>query len=455
MTSPVRPAPRRAGQSAADKSNVAATRDHSATPRGRSAAAKAGPQPTLRILNTRTLRGPNVWARLPVIVMNVDLGVLEEYPSNKIDGFNRALVELLPGLADHACSLGRRGGFISRLKEGTWLGHVAEHTALALQEVAGTEAHIGKTRSTGVPGQYNAIFEYREEQVGLAAGRLAVALMNHLVAPDAAPLDFAAELEQLILLAERQAFGPSTQAILDEAASRDIPSIRLDRHSLVQLGQGVHQQRIRATMTSETSAIAVDVASNKALTNQLLSSAGLPVPKARTVISEDEAIEAAHQIGWPVVVKPLDGNHGRGVNLDLLSDDEVRRAWPIARAQSRSGEVVVESCVTGNDYRMLVVGGKLVAVGERVPAGVTADGKHTVAQLVERENADPRRGIGHEKVLTRIRVTEAALELVAKQGYAMDDVPPKGTRIRLALTGNMSTGGASIDRTFEVRPENI
>ncbi len=417
--------------------------------------ASAKLRPTLRVLDTRVLRGPNIWARVPVVKMHVDLGELEEWPSNKVPGFNRALTALLPGLEDHACSLGRRGGFVSRLKEGTWLGHVAEHTALQLQDLAGTQVHIGKTRSTGEYGRYNAIFEYREEQVGIAAGRLAVALMNHLVAPDEAELDFAAELEKLILLAERQAFGPSTQAILDEAQSRDIPAMRLDRHSLVQLGHGLHQKRIRATMTSQTSAIAVDIASDKGLTNQLLNSAGLPVPKARTVRSEDDAVEAALQIGFPVVVKPLDGNHGRGVNLDLASEREVRRAWPIARGQSRSGDVVVESYVTGNDYRMLVVGGKLVAVAERVPAGVSADGRHTVRELVDIENADERRGLGHEKVLTRIKVGVAVEELVSKQGFAMYDVPPKGRRIQLALTGNMSTGGTSIDRTFEVHPENI
>ncbi|HVM30926.1 MAG TPA: cyanophycin synthetase [Candidatus Limnocylindrales bacterium] len=438
MTSPAKPTQKRRTRTSADRP-----------------AATERPRPTMRILDTRVLRGPNIWARVPVVKMLVDLGVLEEWPSNKIPGFNTALTQLLPGLEDHACSLGRRGGFISRLQEGTWLGHVAEHTALLLQDLAGTQVHIGKTRSTGEYGRYNAIFEYREEQVGIAAGRLAVDLMNHLVAPEEADLDFAAELEKLILLAERQAFGPSTQAILDEAQSRDIPFIRLDRHSLVQLGQGVHQRRIRATMTSQTSAIAVDVASNKGLTNQLLSSAGLPVPRARTVRSEDDAVEAALQIGFPVVVKPLDGNHGRGVNLDLRSEEEVRRAWPIARGQSRAGDVVVESYVNGNDYRMLVIGGKLVAVAERVPAGVTADGRHTIRQLVDIENGDPRRGIGHEKVLTRIKLNEAAEELAARQGFAMDDVPPKDTRIQLALTGNMSTGGTAIDRTFEVHPENI
>ncbi|MEO8229387.1 MAG: hypothetical protein ABI628_06445, partial [Chloroflexota bacterium] len=240
----------------------------------------ARPEPSLRILETRILRGPNYWAREPVVRLLVDLGSLEEYPSNTIPGFVEGLVELLPTLEDHACSLGRRGGFVTRLKEGTWAGHVAEHIALELQNLAGTDVRHGKTRSVGRYGQYNVIYEFREESVGVEAGRMAVALVNHLVDPVAAPFDLGEELERLILLAERSAFGPSTQALIDEAVSRDIPFIRLDRHSLVQLGQGIHQQRIRATMTSQTSAIGVDVAGDKSLTNRLLDSAGLPVPRA-------------------------------------------------------------------------------------------------------------------------------------------------------------------------------
>ena len=417
--------------------------------------AEDGPRPSLRIVETRVLRGPNAWARGPAIRLLVDLGVLEEWPSTKIAGFNEALIELLPTLDDHACSLGRRGGFISRLHDGTWLGHVAEHVALELQNLAGTEARIGKTRSTGEYGRYNVIYEYREEQVGVEAGRLAVDLVNHLVAPTEATFDFAAELERLILIAERQAFGPSTQALIDEAVTRDIPWIRLDRYSLVQLGQGLHQQRIRATMTSRTPAIAVDIASDKSLTNQLLSSAGLPVPRSQMVRTEDEAVAAATRLGYPVVLKPLDGNHGRGVNLGLRAERDVRRAYPLARAESRRGDLVVETYVTGNDYRMLVIGGKLAAVAERVPAGVVGDGQHSVRELVEMENGDPRRGIGHERVLTRIRLDAAAEELVREQGFGMHDIPPHSKPIQLALTGNMSTGGTSIDRTLEAHPDNI
>jgi cyanophycin synthetase len=417
--------------------------------------ASGTPQPTLRILETRVLRGPNLWSRTPVIRMLVDLGVLEQFPSNTIPDFNRGLIALLPGLEEHACSLGRRGGFVTRLEDGTWMGHVAEHIAIELQDLAGTEVHIGKTRGAGKTGQYNVIYEYREEQVGLEAGRLAVALVNHLVAPEADDLDFIGQLEKLIKVAEKQAFGPSTQALIDEALSRDIPFIRLDRFSLVQLGQGVHQRRIRATMTSQTPALAVDIASDKSLTNQLLNSAGLPVPRSQTVRTEEEAVAAAKTLGYPVVVKPLDGNHGRGVNLDLKSEEDVRRAVPLARRESRSGDLVVETYVYGNDYRVLVVDGTMAAVAQRVPAGVNADGVHTLRELVDIENSDPRRGIGHEKVLTRIALNDAALELATKQGYGPDDVPPKGTRVQLALTGNMSTGGTAIDRTHEAHPDNV
>jgi cyanophycin synthetase len=430
-----------------------------AAPRRRAgdASGAARPEPTLRILETRVLRGPNYWAREPVIRMVVDLGVLEEFPSNKVPGFTDALVELLPTLEDHACSLGRRGGFITRLRDGTWMGHVAEHIALELQNLAGTDVRHGKTRGTGEYGRYNVIFEYREEQVGIEAGRIAVALVNHLVAPgdEAHVVDLGAELERLIRLAERLAFGPSTQALIDEAASRDIPYLRLDRYSLVQLGQGVHQQRIRATMTSRTAGIAVDIASDKKLTNRLLDSAGLPVPRSEVVEGEDEAVAAARRIGYPVVVKPLDGNHGRGVALDLHDEAAVRAAFPEALRQSRSRDVVVESYITGADYRCLVIGGKLAAVAERVPASVVGDGVRTVRALVDEVNADPRRGIGHEKVLTRISMDATAEGVLAGQGLAPDDVPEAGRRVKLALTGNMSTGGTSIDRTMEAHPDNV
>jgi len=411
--------------------------------------------PDLAILETRVYRGANVWSYEKAIHLVVDLGSLEEHPSNTLPGFTDNLLEMLPGLREHSCSRGRRGGFVERLQEGTWLGHVLEHVALALQQVVGHDIRRGKTRQVkGERTRYNVVYGYVDEQVGLAAARLGVRLVNHLVEADP-ELDWEAELEAFILRAERTAFGPSTQAILDEAVSRDIPWIRLNQYSLVQLGQGVHQKRIRATMTSATSAIAVDVASDKDLTTRLLGAAGLPVPKQESIRTADQAVTAAQRIGYPVVVKPLDGNHGRGVCLDLRTADDVRAAFPVAQEQSRRGWVVVESYITGRDYRCLIIDGRLAAVAERVPAHVVGDGRSTIDQLIELTNADPRRGVGHEKVLTRIKVDDAALALLAEQGYKLGDVPPAGEMVKLTLTGNMSTGGISIDRTFEAHPENV
>jgi cyanophycin synthetase len=419
------------------------------------AAAKPKPaRPDLTILQTQVFRGPNFWSYEPCIRMLVDLGSLEDWPSNTLPAFNERLLELLPGIGEHSCSLGKRGGFRERLLDGTWLGHVAEHVALELQRESGAHISRGKTRGAGAAGQYNVIYGYAEEQVGRAAGQLAVRLLNHLVKTEPG-FEFEAELERLILLAERRQFGPSTQAIVDEAAGRDIPWIRLNEYSLVQLGQGKYQQRIRATMTSKTSALAVDIAGDKKMTNQLLAAAGLPVPRSEVVRTEDEAVAAARRIGFPVVTKPLDGNHGRGVTLDLGTERAIRTGFRRALKESRGGVVVVESFVAGNDYRMLVVAGRMIAIAERVPAHVIGDGTHAVSELVELTNQDPRRGIGHEKVLTRIKVDDAAVELVKKQGYTLDDVPPEGEMVKLVATGNMSTGGISIDRTWEAHEDNV
>jgi cyanophycin synthetase len=411
-------------------------------------------RPDLRILESQVLRGPNYWSYDPAIRLLVDLGSLEHWPSNTLPMFTDALIDLLPGIKDHGCSLNRPGGFIERLREGTWLGHVAEHVAIELEREAGGSTTRGKTRKAAATGQYNVIYGYNEEQVGIAAGKLAVRLVNHLVQANPT-FDFIAELESLVLLAERAAFGPSTQAILDEAARRDIPYIRLNEQSFVQLGQGKYQQRIRATMTSRTSALGVDIASDKKLTTSLLAAAGLPVPKSEMVLSADDAVAMAARIGYPVVTKPLDGNHGRGVGLDLRNEEDVRNGFEKAIRQTRSGIVVIESFITGNDYRVLVIGGHMVAVAQRMPAHVVGDGEHTVRQLVETTNRDPRRGIGHEKVLTRIKLDDAAEQLVKRQGHGLDEVPPKDAIVKLAATGNMSTGGSSIDRTWEADHDNI
>jgi cyanophycin synthetase len=414
---------------------------------------KLTPRGSLRIVETRVYRGPNYWNYDPAIKLIVDLGVLEAFPSNTIPGFVDGLLDLLPAVGQHSCGTGRAGGFEGRLRDGTWLGHVAEHVALQLQRDAGTEVGRGKTRGTGDPGRYHVVYSFAEETVGLAAGRLAVRVVNHLVEPDPA-FDYLVEFEKLVLLAERAAFGPSTQALLDEAALRDIPSIRLNEQSLVQLGHGVHQKRIRATMTNQTSSLGVDIASDKKLTNKLLAGTGVPVPRSQVVRNAEEAAAAAVKIGFPVAIKPLDGNHGRGVILNLADPEAVRVGYAAARRESRHGGVVVETFLTGNDYRCLVIGGVLRAVAQRVPAHVVGDGEHSLAELVELTNADPRRGIGHEKVLTRIKVDEEATTYAREQGFEMTDLPPPGVRVFLKRTGNMSTGGISIDRTEEIHPDN-
>ena len=412
------------------------------------------PKADLRIVREQIYRGPNYWSYRPAINLTVDLGSLEDWPSHRVVGFTDRLLELIPGLRDHTCSLGYAGGFVERLRDGTWLGHVVEHIAIALQVLTGTDERRGKTRGTGQPGHYHVIYGYSDERVGLDAGRLAVRLVNHLVENDPR-FDFNREVEALVRLANRSAFGPSTQALIDEAVSRDIPYMRLDDHSFVQLGQGVHQQRIRATVTSKTSSLGVDTAADKQLTNQLLRSVGLPAPEGEAVNDPEAAAQAAADIGFPVVVKPLDGNHGRGVSMGLQDAAAIRRAFAIAADQSRSGTVLVEREVQGRDYRALVVGGRLVAIAERVPAHVVGDGARSIRQLVDATNADPRRGLGHEKVLTRIVVDASTVDLLGAQGYGVDDVPSVGVKVQLACTSNMSTGGTSIDCTTQAHPENI
>ncbi len=413
------------------------------------------PSPDLTILEKHVYRGPNFWSYRPCIRLLVDLGSLEQFPSNTIDGFTDRLIELLPGLREHSCSREHAGGLVERLREGTWAGHIAEHIALELQHYAGAEVYRGKTRGAGDPGRYHVIFGYRDEQVALRAGEFAVDIVNHLVAPEEKKLEFGEGIKDLIHTAQRVAFGPSTQAIIDEAESRDIPYLRLDEHSLVQLGHGLHQKRIRATITSQTSWLGVDIARDKRLTSQLLSSAGLPVPDSRLVWSEDEAAAAAQRIGYPVVVKPADGNHGRGVTVGIADDHGARKAYESARSEASNGGVIVESFVTGKDYRVVVIGGSMAAIAERVPAHVVGDGVHTIEELVSETNRDPRRGIGHEKVLTQIELDDSALETIGDQGYQPGDVPLEGENVKIHLTANLSTGGTSIDRTAEAHPENV
>ncbi|MCH8960264.1 MAG: ATP-grasp domain-containing protein [Bacteroidetes bacterium] len=420
----------------------------------------------MKILSTNVYGGPNQYAHFPVIRHVIDLGVLEEWPTMRLgQAFIDGLLAALPGLHEHGCSYRTPGGFVRRMTEdeGTWLGHVMEHLAIELQVVAGSDVSFGKTRSTGVPGQYNMIFQYKQREVGLEAGRLARDLLLHLLPEDLKAqlrdeidpeFDFDEEHDAFIRYAQRRELGPSTTSLVKAAIERDIPWLRLNDYSLIQFGHGKYQKRIQATITSETRHIAVEIASDKDDTNTLLLDLGLPVPEQELVYSEREALGAAQHIGFPVVVKPLDANHGRGVSINLNSDEEVVRAFAVAQSHGSSQAVLVESFITGFDHRMLVIGGKLIAVAKRMPGHVVGDGVHTVEALVEIVNSDPRRGIGHEKVLTKIELDVQAERLLDQKGYTRQSVLPEGEVMYLRSTANLSTGGTAIDLTDVVHPDN-
>jgi len=389
--------------------------------------------------------------------MTLDLETLEDYPSNKIPGFVPALLAGVPSLQEHGCSYGEPGGFVRRLEDGTWFGHIAEHVALELQCLAGTPVTYGKTRTAGRDGVYHVIVSFEEERVGRRACELALAYLCSILPKDfpdhRAPVDLSKEVDELARLAERVALGPSTRSIVEEGKRRGIPTLRLNDQSLVQLGWGVHQQRIQATVTSKTSHIGVEIAQDKDLTANLLGRAGLPTPRHERAYDADEAVEIAERLGYPVVVKPMDLSHGRGVALNLTDGASVRDAFE--KAYELSSYVLVEEFFEGNDHRVLVIGDRVVAVSERVPGHVVGDGKATIAELVLRVNADPRRGVGHEKVLTRIEFDHQAERLMSLAGYTKDSVLAAGQHFALRSTGNLSTGGTAVDRTDVIHPDNV
>jgi len=415
----------------------------------------------MQILDRSVYVGPSHYAHFPVIRLVLDLGELEAWPTRRLgDTFIDALLSALPGLHEHGCSYGEPGGFVRRMREdeGTWLGHVLEHVAIELQNVAGVKVSFGKTRGTGTPGVYDVVFEYEQDDVGLEAAAVALELLHDLLPPALRPatakqgFDFAARRDAFIRYTQRRALGPSTASIVHAAEARGIPWIRLNTQSLIQLGYGCRQQRIQATITGRTSHIAVELASDKEETNRILARLGLPVPRQQLVQSAALAVAAAERIGYPVVTKPYNGNHGRGVSIQLTTPAAVVAGFELAQQISRS--VIVESCIAGHDHRMLVVNGELVAVSRREPGKVVGDGLHTVAELVAIVNRDPRRGIGHEKVLTQLELDAQALGLLAARGYTTETVPPAGEDVYLRLTANLSTGGTATDMTDVVHPDN-
>lgn len=405
----------------------------------------------LRISRLRPLRGPNYWRLAPVIACDVALGSLEHLTSADLDGFTDRLTSLLPTLHEHSCSRGEPGGFVERLREGTYLPHILEHVALELQALAGSDVGFGRVVESGDEGVWWVIVAYDEEDVGLQSVRDGARILRACITGE--PLDADRIVRALHELYEEVRLGPSTAAIVEEARRRGIPVRRLNSRSLIQLGLGRNLRRIQATMTDYTSTIAAEIAQDKGDTKRVLGSVGLPVPAGQVAAVVDDAVGIAEEIGYPVILKPLDASHGLGISGRLDDDAAVRAAWDAAAAVSK--RVVIEKFSNGRDHRVLVVNGKVVAVAERVAAHVVGDGAATVRELIERENRDPRRGIGHRKTLTRLPRDERTEEFLDQCGLTLDSVPRFGARVFLRPTANISTGGTSIDRTDEIHPDNV
>jgi len=405
----------------------------------------------MKIDGIRTFPGSNIYSHRPVLVMRINLEDLAEKESIEFCGFNERLVELLPGLTKHHCSTMRPGGFIERLNEGTYFGHIIEHVAIELTGLCGIPVVHGKTRYAGEPGWYNIIVEYEAEQGVRHLLKLAVELVAALMENNDFPLDEALKSAEKIIT--RTELGPSTRSIVDAAARRNIPYRRIGEGSLVQLGYGIHRRYIQSAMTSETSAVGVDIASDKELTKNLLRDAGISVPQGLLIGCEHDAVPALAYIGPPVVVKPYNGYQGKGVSLNLTAPEHVERAYRIAKQYS--SQVIVEQQLSGRDYRLLVINGRMAAASERLPAHVIGDGEHTIAELIETINEQPERGEGHEKPLTKISVDATMMEYLGRRGLSMEYRPRPGEIIYLRECANLSTGGSAKDVTDLVHPEIV
>jgi cyanophycin synthetase len=399
------------------------------------------------------MRGPNYWSirRHKLIVMVLDLEGLEERPTNTIDGFLDRLKAKFPTMKSHRCSIGTEGGFFQRVEEGTWMGHVIEHIALEIQTLAGMDTGFGRTRGYGELGVYHVVFDYMEEKAGRYAAKSAVNIAESLV--NGTEYDLSEDIQTMRELRESERLGPSTGSIIEEAVARGIPWIRLNKYSLCQLGYGTNQKRIQATVTSQTSSIAVDLASDKEDTKYLLEQAEIPVPKGEIIRTQAGLEDAVKYVGYPLVIKPINGNHGRGITANIENWDDAVTALAAAKEVSRS--VIVERFINGDDYRLLVINYKLVAAAKRTPAGVTGNGKSTIQELIDEVNADPRRGYGHEKVLTQITVDAMTTGILKQHGRTLKTVLPEGEWIKLKDTANLSTGGTSTDVTDIVHPYNV
>jgi cyanophycin synthetase len=411
----------------------------------------------MKILKVQTLRGPNYWSirRPKLVVMRLDLEELADKPSDVIPGFYEGLTEALPSLVEHFCSPGCRGGFLSRVREGTMMGHIVEHVALELQELAGMVVGFGRTRETADLGTYQVVFEYQDEQAGRYAARAAVRLCQSIIETGHYPQEeLAQDLQDLRSLQAEASLGPSTETLIKEAEARGIPWVQLSARAMIQFGYGVHQKRIQATLSNRTGILAVELASDKEGTKQILREAGVPVPRGTVIGYLDDLEGAIADVGgYPIVIKPLDGNHGRGITINIMSWEQAEAAYDAAKEVSR--EVIVERFYQGRDHRVLVINGKVVAVAERVPAHVVGDGSSTIKALIEQTNEDPLRGEGHENVLTKLEVDRTTWQLLEQQGYNLETVLPEGEIFYLRATANLSTGGIAVDRTDDMHPENI
>jgi cyanophycin synthetase len=406
----------------------------------------------MKILDLYIPGGPNYWSiKHKVVVLKLDLEQYEELPTNEIEGFHDRIQNKLPGLYQHFCSEDKPGGFFDRVKMGTWMGHVVEHIALELQSMAGMHCGFGKTRGAGEKGVYNVVFEFELERAGAYAAHAAVRIAEALCSG----ADYALEkdIEMLRKIAREDGLGPSTAVIIQAAANRGIPHLRLDNGSIVQLGYGSAQKRIKATITNQTSPIAVDLASDKHKTKQMLQFASVPVPQGMVIEDVNQLEEVVSSIGFPLVAKPFDGNHGNGVTLNIQNREQAKAAFDCAVTFSE--KVIFEKYLTGHDYRLLVINYKLVAAAKRTPAMVVGDGISTVKELVEQENLNPCRGEDHENTLTRIRIDKATEALLQLQKLSADSVPAKGIDVVLKQTANLSTGGTSEDVTDVLHPEVV
>jgi cyanophycin synthetase len=406
----------------------------------------------MKILETKVLRGPNYWSikKHKLIQITLDLEELEHRPSDTIAGFSERIQALLPSLYHHECSRGRPGGFFERVQDGTWMGHIVEHIALEIQTLAGIEVGFGRTRGTGKPGVYHVAFSYGEEAEGRYTAKAAVRIAGALVNGEA--YDVQKDIEEIRRLWIEEKMGPTTQSIVSEAQRRGIPVLRLDEHALVQLGYGKAQRRVEASMADSTNIISVDLAGDKDATKRILTDARIPVPMGEITDSVDNLVGAISLLGFPLVVKPLDGNHGNGATIGVQSYEEAVAAFH--RAKEFSQKVIIEKLITGSDFRVLVVNYKFVAAALRTPASVVGDGKRSIRELVDMINSDPKRGKEHDNVLTKISTDDVCLELLAKKGMTLDSVPHDGERVFLKPTANLSTGGTAEDVTERVHPRN-